>query len=270
MRYKNITEGYFLERSNRFVAKVRIDDRVETVHVKNTGRCRELLEKDARIYLDKSDNPNRTTIYDLVVVKKGQRLVNMDAQAPNRAAEEWIKEGNFFRDVRMIRPETTYGRSRFDFYIETQEDRVFMEVKGVTLEQDGVVLFPDAPSERAVKHIDELVAAKREGYRAVLLFVIQMEGVRYFTPNRETHAEFADALIRAEAEGVEILAYDCTVAPDFMKIRQAVPVELVPCGHSEWKNGRKAIIEGSGTEDRASESRGTESREPEDSASEGS
>lgn len=228
MKYNNIEEGRFLERSNRFIAKVMTGGRVETVHVKNTGRCRELLVKDALVFLEKSGNPRRSTAYDLVAVRKGERMINMDSQAPNRAVEEWLKAGGLFPDIRLVRSETVYGNSRFDFYIETKSDRVFMEVKGVTLEEDGVVLFPDAPSERAVKHVQELAAAKREGYRAVVMFVIQMEGVRYFTPNRKTHAGFADALLSAAGEGVEILARDCIVTPESMKINRPVAVVLKP------------------------------------------
>lgn len=183
MKYEKVEKGYFLERPNRFIAKVVTGNRVETVHVKNTGRCRELLVRNAPVFLEKSSNPARSTGWDLIAVKKGERMINMDSQAPNRAAEEWLRAGGLFPKVGLVRPETVYGRSRFDFYIETEDEKIFMEVKGVTLEEDGVVMFPDAPSERAVKHVEELVAARREGYRAVLMFVIQMEGVKYFTPN---------------------------------------------------------------------------------------
>ena len=226
MRYENITEGRFLERPNRFIATVEIDGRRETVHVKNTGRCRELLVEGAKVYLAKSANPARSTAYDLVAVEKGSRLVNMDAQAPNRAAEEWIRAGGLFRDVRLVRPETVYGNSRFDFYVETGREKIWIEVKGVTLEEEGVVRFPDAPSVRAVKHVEELIRAKEDGYRAIVLFVIQMEGVRFFTPNGRMHPEFAKALEKAAGAGVELLAWDCRVTPDSMAINAPVPVFL--------------------------------------------
>lgn len=232
MEYKAIKKGRFLERPNRFIARVEIADgqdgepKVETVHVKNTGRCRELLQKGAVVYLEKSGNPSRSTAYDLVAVEKGERLVNMDSQAPNRAVEEWLRGGGFSPDVTLVKPEARYGNSRFDFYLEAGGERIFMEVKGVTLEEEGVVRFPDAPSERAVKHVEELIAAKQEGYRVFVLFVIQMKNVLYFTPNRDTHPEFADALCEAARAGVEILAYDCLVKPDSMTVNRPVPVAI--------------------------------------------
>ncbi|MGN0403469.1 MAG: A/G-specific adenine glycosylase [Acetatifactor sp.] len=226
MKYENIQPGRFLERPNRFIAYVETNGRREKVHVKNTGRCRELLQPGALVYLEKSSNPERSTAYDLVAVKKGDRLVNMDSQAPNRAVGEWLRGKELFPDLTLVRPETVFGNSRFDFYIETETEKIFMEVKGVTLEQDGVVSFPDAPSDRAVKHVEELVEAKRKGYRVFVLFVIQMEGVRFFMPNKEMHAEFAEALCRAAEAGVEILAYDCLVEPDSMRINRPVPVRL--------------------------------------------
>jgi len=226
MQYTNIVKGRFIERPNRFIARVKIDGQVETVHVKNTGRCRELLTPEAKVYLVKSDNPKRSTAYDLVAVEKGARLVNMDSQAPNRAVEEWLLRRELFPDLVFVRPETKYGNSRFDFYIETKEQKIFMEVKGVTLEEDGVVRFPDAPSERALRHVEELMQAKKDGYRTFVMFVVQMSDVKYFTPNRETHREFAEALCRAKEAGVEILAYDCLVEPDGMTVRRPVPVRL--------------------------------------------
>ncbi len=232
MKYKNVVEGRFLERPNRFIAKVEIGDSTERVHVKNTGRCRELLP-GAGVFLEKSHSPKRSTAYDLVAVRKGDRIINMDSQAPNRAVGEWLREGTLFPGTKLVQPEKTYGNSRFDFYIETEDDRIFLEVKGVTLEEEGVVRFPDAPSDRAVKHVQELVQARRAGYRAVVLFVVQMEGVRFFTPNRDTHPEFADALCRAAEEGVEVLAYDCHVTPEAMRVNRPVLVVLGPskaCG----------------------------------------
>lgn len=235
MKYENIVRGRFLERPNRFIARVEVETEPggeitasvpQTVHVKNTGRCRELLQKGATVYLERSANSARSTAYDLVAVEKGTRLINMDSQAPNRAVGEWLKKGLMFPDHTLIRPETHYGNSRFDFYIETLEEKIFMEVKGVTLEEDGVVLFPDAPSDRAVKHVEELIAAKHDGYRVFVMFVIQMEEVKYFIPNRKMHPQFADALAKAAAEGVEILAYDCRVTPDSMEINAPVEVRL--------------------------------------------
>ncbi len=226
MHYEDIKEGRFESRPNRFIAYVTVDGRQEKVHVKNTGRCRELLTENARVYLNRSDNPKRSTAYDLVAVQKGARIINMDSQSPNKAVEEWLKEGGLFSDVRLIRPETTYRSSRFDFYVETPEDKIFIEVKGVTLEQEDVVLFPDAPSERALKHVNELIEAVKEGYKAYVLLVIQMERAACFTPNRKTQPEFADALFRAEQAGVQILAYDCKVTPDSMRLNRPVPVRL--------------------------------------------
>lgn len=226
MHYDNIKEGRFESRPNRFIAYVTIDGRREKVHVKNTGRCRELLTEDAAVYLDRSGNPQRSTAYDLVAVQKGSRIINMDSQAPNKAVEEWLKKGGLFPDVRLVRPETAYRSSRFDFYVETPEDKIFIEVKGVTLEQEDVVLFPDAPSGRALKHVNELTEAVKEGYKAYILFVIQMEKVKCFTPNRKTQPEFADMLLKAEQAGVRILAFDCKVIPDVMLIHEPVPVRL--------------------------------------------
>ncbi|MCI9336663.1 MAG: A/G-specific adenine glycosylase [Lachnospiraceae bacterium] len=230
MEYKHIIKGRFLERPNRFIARVEIDNdgepKAETVHVKNTGRCLELLQRDACVYLEKSGNPARSTAYDLVAVQKGERLVNMDSQAPNRAVEEWLRGGGFRPDVTLVKPEARYGSSRFDFYVEAGGERIFVEVKGVTLEEEGVVRFPDAPSERAVKHVEELIAARREGYRAFVLFIIQMEDVLYFTPNRDTHPEFALALEKASRAGVEILAYDCRVTPESMTVNSPVPIAI--------------------------------------------
>lgn len=226
MKYENIVRGRFLSRPNRFIAYVDIEGQTEKVHVKNTGRCKELLTDRAEVYLEKSNNPERSTAYDLVAVKKGNRIVNMDSQAPNKAVEEWLQKRELFPDALIIKPETTYKNSRFDFYVETGEEKIFIEVKGVTLEQENVVLFPDAPSERAVKHVNELAEAVKDGYRAYVLLVIQMKGVKYFTPNRDTHPAFAKALKDAREAGVEVLAYDCLVEPDSMVIHAPVPVRL--------------------------------------------
>lgn len=226
MKYGNIYKGQFLSRPNRFIAYVDIDGQREKVHVKNTGRCRELLTDYAQVFLEKSENTERSTAFDLVAVKKGKRIINMDSQAPNKAVEEWLKNDGLFPGAKLIRPETSYGNSRFDFYVETQEDKIFIEVKGVTLEQEDVVLFPDAPSERAVKHVRELAETVKQGYKAYVIFVIQMEGVKYFIPNKETHPEFARALLEAREAGVSVLAYDCQVTEDSMSINMPVPVRL--------------------------------------------
>lgn len=215
-----------MDRPNRFIAHVNIDGHVETVHVKNTGRCRELLQPGARVYLEESDNPSRKTRYDLVKVWKGDRLVNMDSQAPNKVVQEFLEQGRLFKDVTKIRPETTYGKSRFDFYVEAGGEKIFIEVKGVTLEEDGVVRFPDAPSERAVKHVEELVEAGKDGYQVYVLFVIQMERVDYFTPNDRTHKVFGDTLRKAAEEGVKVLAYECLVTVDGLEISKEVEVRL--------------------------------------------
>lgn len=228
MKYERIAEAVFLERPNRFVARVLLDGREETVHVKNTGRCRELLlPGEATVYLeDCGERENRKTRYSLVAVRKGERIVNMDSQAPNRVAAEWLRAGGL-GELSLIAPERTFGKSRFDFYYERESGAAgYLEVKGVTLEENGVVRFPDAPTERGVKHLEELIQAKKEGYEAAVLFVIQMEHVKYFAPNWQTHQAFGEALCRAEAAGVKILAYDCRVAADSLVLAEAVPVCL--------------------------------------------
>ena len=226
MKYDNIIHAIFLGRPNRFIAEVEIEGRKERVHVKNTGRCRELLTDHAEVFLEKSSDPKRSTGYDLVAVRKGQLLINMDSQAPNRAVEEWLLEGGLFPNVTLVRPEVKYGNSRFDFYVEAGERRIFMEVKGVTLEENGVARFPDAPTERGVKHVQELAACRKEGYEAYLFFVIQMKGISFVEPNDKTHPAFGEALRRAAAEGVHILAYDCIVKPDTIEMDQKTEVCL--------------------------------------------
>lgn len=226
MRYENIVQGIFLERPNRFIAYVELAGKVVTVHVKNTGRCKELLIPGAIVYLEMSSNPDRKTAYDLVAVKKGDRLINMDSQIPNKVVEEWLYEKQLFHDLVLVRPETKFGKSRFDFYIETSTEKIFMEVKGVTLENDGVVRFPDAPSDRAVKHVEELIEACKQGYLAYIIFVIQMKGVKYFMPNETTHPEFADVLYKAAQAGVKILAYDCKVSATEINLEDMVEVRI--------------------------------------------
>ena len=194
MKYERIEIGRFIERPNRFIAYVEIAGKKETVHVKNTGRCAELLTPNASVYVQRAENPDRKTQWDLIGVKKGKRMINMDSQIPNKVVEEWIKQGNLFPDAIVIRPEKTYRKSRFDLYVEEGDRKIFVEVKGVTLEENGIVKFPDAPTERGIKHIEELCEATKEGYEAYIFFVIQMKGVRYFTPNMETQPAFGEAL----------------------------------------------------------------------------
>ncbi len=224
MHYTNICQGTFIDRPNRFIAHINIEGSAETVHVKNTGRCAELLVPGAVVYVQESDKPDRKTKWDLIAVKKGSRMVNMDSQIPNHLVKEWLEEGNLFKDITRIRPEYTYGSSRFDLYVEADGKKIFIEVKGVTLEEDGVVRFPDAPSDRAVKHVEELKLAVKEGYEAYVFFVVQMKDVRYFTPNMDTHPAFGEALMDAARAGVHILSYDCDVRKDDIHIADEVPV----------------------------------------------
>ena len=226
MVYKNIVTACFLRRPNRFIAICEINGREEVCHVKNTGRCRELLVENAEVYLEKSDNPLRKTKYDLVGVRKNGILINMDSYAPNIVFGEFLRVGNLF-DYEIIKSEYKYKNSRFDFYIKEKNGReCFVEVKGVTLENDGVVMFPDAPTERGLKHINELISAVKEGFGAYIVFVIQMNGVKYFTPNKKMHPEFSEALKNAEKSGVKILAYDCNVTKDSMVINSPVKISF--------------------------------------------
>ena len=218
MIYDNIVKGKFISRPNRFIANVEIMGKKEVVHVKNTGRCKELLTAGATVFCEKSNNPNRKTQYDLISVYKGERLINMDSQAPNKVFYEYLQSGKCYKDLTYIKSEYTYGDSRIDFYCESEKEKFLIEVKGVTLENDGVVMFPDAPTLRGIKHIDELIKAKNKGYRTAVAFVIQMDNVKYFTPNKATHKDFADALKRAEKAGVEIICLDCIVTENALKI----------------------------------------------------
>ena len=234
MKYSNTYSGKFISRPNRFIANIEIDGKPVVVHVKNTGRCRELLIPGARVILEKSDNPNRKTGYDLIAVYKAtssnssekSRLVNMDSQAPNKVFYEYLRSGKYIDGITQIKPEKKYGSSRFDFYVETAERRIFIEVKGVTLENDGVVLFPDAPTERGVKHLNELAKSIDEGYEAHVVFVIQMKGIKYFTPNNVTHPAFGEALIAADKAGVKVIALDCEVTENSLVICDPVQVKL--------------------------------------------
>ena len=215
MKYNNITPGIFLKRPNRFIAEVEIDGQKETVHVKNTGRCRELLIPGCEVWLTEPGTPGRKTKYDLVAVRKSSGvLFNIDSQAPNKVVKQWLETMDYNRVV----PEYTYGDSRIDFYMERGKEKFLMEVKGCTLEVDGVGYFPDAPTERGVKHIRELIKAKKAGFNAVLAFVIQMDGVTEVRPNTEMHPEFGEAMNDAKMAGVEILFLTCHVEPDKLEI----------------------------------------------------
>lgn len=226
MKYKNTVRAEFCDRPNRFIAHVKINGVMETVHVKNTGRCRELLVPGCPVILEKSDNTARKTAYDLISVCKEGRWINMDSQAPNQAAAEWIQGGGLFPEEVSVYRERKYSNSRFDIYVESPERKAFIEVKGVTLEENNIVRFPDAPTERGLKHVEELAECMKDGYEAYLLFVIQMKDVRKFQPNWNTHHRFGDALKAAREAGVRILAMDCMIGEDFMRIQDPVEVDL--------------------------------------------
>ena len=225
MHYANMIPGTFLARPNRFIAHVELGGQTEVVHVKNTGRCRELLPVGAQVWCQKSDNPNRKTKFDLITVRKGHRLINMDSQAPNTAAKEWLAAGGL-GDIENLRAETKHGDSRFDFSFTKDGKPCYLEVKGVTLETEGVCAFPDAPTERGAKHLRGLTQAVREGCGGYVLFVIQMADVKFLHPNDATDPEFGKALREAAAAGVEVLAVDCAVTEDSMTIGQFVSVVL--------------------------------------------
>ena len=225
MRYRNIIEGRFLNRPNRFIANVEIEGRTETVHVKNTGRCRELLLPDSRVWCAASENPSRKTKYDLITVEKGRYLINLDSHAPNVAADEWLKKGGL-GCAELVKPEKTFGTSRFDFYLERKGKGMYLEVKGVTLEENGICRFPDAPTVRGVKHLRELINAKANGFDAAVLFVIQMSPVKWLEPNDITDPAFGTALREAYAAGVQILAVDCCVTEDSIEIGRFVEIKI--------------------------------------------
>ena len=231
MKYDNVVSGKFIARPNRFIAHVEINGRLEVVHVKNTGRCRELLIPGCKVYLSVADNPERKTKYDLIAVEKDigatePLLVNMDSQLPNAVTEEWLKRGGLFPKDAVIKREYTYGKSRIDFYIEEGKRKILMEVKGCTLENDGVASFPDAPTERGVRHIKELQNSLAEGYEAYILFVIQMKNMKVFKPNDATHKAFGDSLREAVKAGVKVIAYECLVKPDSIAINKEVKVDF--------------------------------------------
>ena len=225
MQYSNTVPGTFIARPKRFIAHVKIGGQTETVHVKNTGRCRELLVPGTTVWCQKSSNPNRKTKYDLITVQKGDRLINMDSQAPNTAAGEWLRAGGLDK-IEDLKAESFHGDSRFDFSFTKDGRQCFLEVKGVTLENDGICAFPDAPTERGVKHLKGLTKLAQEGYGAYVLFVIQMPDVKYLHPNDATDPAFGAALREASENGVQVLAMDCSVAESTMEIRLPVPVKL--------------------------------------------
>ncbi len=226
MNYNNVKKGIFIERPNRFIAYVEIEGKRELVHVKNTGRCRELLIPQSTVYVQESDNPKRKTKYDIISVYKGNELYNIDSQAPNKVFAEWVFKSKYFGDIDVLKAECRYGDSRFDFYIEVDNRKIFVEIKGVTLEKDGVLMFPDAPTQRGVKHLNELCNCIDDGYEAFVVFIIQTEKVKYFTSNRCTHPEFAEALKNANDKGVNILALNCFVKEDSLDINNFVPIKI--------------------------------------------
>lgn len=227
MQYSDTVRGRFIRRPNRFIAEVELDGETVICHVKNTGRCRELLTDGATVILQKASGENRRTNYDLIAVYKGENLINIDSQAPNKVFYEWVRGGHFIDGLTLIRPETVYGDSRFDLYAEAGERKIFAEVKGVTLEEDGVAMFPDAPTERGLKHLRGLIDAKRNGFEAYAVFVIQMSGCKYFTPNRKTDPKFADAIRKAHNEGVKILCLSCTVTENTLAIASEPIVSFI-------------------------------------------
>lgn len=226
MKYVDVRAGIFLERPNRFIAKVDIDGEAAVCHVKNTGRCKELLVPGARVVLDRAHNPARKTKYDLIAVWKGDLLVNMDSQAPNVVFGEWARNTGFPAGLTELRAETTHGDSRFDFYYNSRNGDGFIEVKGVTLENDGVARFPDAPTLRGVKHLRGLMECVRQGYGAYAVFVVQMAGMKYFTPNTQTDPVFSAALREAAENGVNVIALECAVETDSVRITRELPVVI--------------------------------------------
>ncbi|HPF43132.1 MAG TPA: DNA/RNA nuclease SfsA [Syntrophomonadaceae bacterium] len=226
MQYHNVRTGKFIFRPNRFIAHIEIDGREEICHVKNTGRCKELLVPGANIVVQEAVSEKRRTKFDLLGVYKGERLVNIDSQIPNKVFHEWIETSNFFPELSYIKPEYTYRDSRLDFYMEAGNRKILTEVKGVTLENDGVALFPDAPTERGIKHVNDLCHAVSEGFEAYLFFIIQMKDVLYFTPNRDTHPAFAEAVKKAVLQGVKVIALDCMVTANSITARDFVSIRI--------------------------------------------
>lgn len=225
MQYDNIRRGQFISRPNRFIANILVNGKEEICHVKNTGRCTELLVPGAIIFVREVKNDRRRTKFDLVSVFKGERLVNIDSQIPNNIFREWIESNNYFPGLSLVKPEYKYRNSRLDYYLEAGDRKIMVEIKGVTLEKDGATFFPDAPTERGIKHINDLCHAITEGYEAYLIFIIQMKNVLYFAPNRETHPAFADAVLRSVDMGVQLLALDCDVTADSITVGNYVKVK---------------------------------------------
>lgn len=226
MNYERILPAVFLNRPNRFIAEIEVEGRRELCHVKNTGRCRELLLPGTDIWVQRADKMSRKTEFDLITVRKGERLVNIDSAAPNKVFFEWVQNSGYFGNAPVVRPEVTYGSSRFDFFIQSGGRSFFAEIKGVTLENDGVASFPDAPTERGVKHLKGLTECVRQGYGAYAVFIIQMENIKYMIPNRETHPEFADALAAAGEGGVKLLGLGCTVTENSLTAAEFVEVRV--------------------------------------------
>lgn len=226
MNYINVKEGRFIERPNRFIAHVEIDGNIEICHVKNTGRCMELFVPNVRAFVQENNASHRKTKFDLISVYKGDRLVNVDSQVPNGVFHEWVKRGNLFSKDAVVKPEVKYGNSRFDFYIEDGNRKAYVEVKGVTLEVDGHAMFPDAPTVRGIKHINELCVCLKEGYEAYIVFIIKMKGINSFSPNVKKHPDFNDALCEAYQQGVKVLALDCIVTPDSIVADKFVDIVL--------------------------------------------
>lgn len=226
MKYDKVKEGIFIERPNRFIAKVLIDGREETVHVKNTGRCRELLISGVKVFLSESDNPLRKTKYDLIAVLKKDKLFNIDSQAPNKVFHEYLLKNELFKNISYIKPECKWGNSRFDFYVEYDNKKAFIEVKGVTKEEEGVLMFPDAPTLRGAKHLKELVECVKEGYEAYAVFIIQAEDALYFTPDWEKDENFAKALVDAKNSGVKVMALNCHVKENELNIKTTVEARI--------------------------------------------
>ena len=227
VQYGKTVRGTFLSRPNRFIAQVEVDGKVETVHVKNTGRCREILIPGTSVVLEDSGNPSRKTRYDLIAAYKGDNLINIDSQSPNRAFGEFVLSSGIFGPDPKVHPEHSHGDSRFDFYIESGERKIFVEVKGVTREFDGVCMFPDAPTERGLKHIRGLERCVSEGYEAYIALIVQMKGMREFVPDYEIHREFGEEMERAESMGVKVLVYDCVVTEDSMTVDSPLPHRYV-------------------------------------------
>lgn len=226
MKYDNVKKGIFRKRPNRFIAIVEIDGEEQVCHVKNTGRCKELLTDGVTVIVQRASNSERKTKYDLISVYKNEMLINIDSQAPNKVVFEWLKNGGLTENIALIKPEYTYKDSRFDFYMEIADKKIMLEVKGVTLEENGAAMFPDAPTARGVKHVNELAKLAADGFETYIIFVIQMKKMRYFTPNRTTHPEFADALKRAHESGVNIMALECEVGENSLEITGEIDISL--------------------------------------------